>query len=128
VAEGVVSHGLIIRLVIQTIRRVPSGSVWIDEAPNLSSPDPSGADRIDAEHQATDLAARQRDTGRVRRQPSAATASPVGRVTLTLHGPIGELATALRILAAALDHEQATSTVTYPPGSNPTPVGRRPAG
>jgi hypothetical protein len=47
---------LIIRLIIQTIRRDPSGSVWIDEASNVSRPDPSGPDRIDAEHQATDLA------------------------------------------------------------------------
>jgi hypothetical protein len=46
---------LIIRL-IMTIRRHPSGSVWIDEAPNVSRPDPSGADQIDAEHQATELA------------------------------------------------------------------------
>jgi hypothetical protein len=56
VAEGAASHGLIIRLIIHTIRRDRSGSVWTDEAPNLSSPDPSGADQIDAEHQATDLA------------------------------------------------------------------------
>jgi hypothetical protein len=48
---------LIIRLIIQTIRRDPSGSVWIDEAPNVSRPDPSGADQIDAEHQATELVA-----------------------------------------------------------------------
>jgi hypothetical protein len=48
---------LIIRLIIQTIRQDPSGSVWIDEAPNLTSPDPSGADQIDAEHQATELVA-----------------------------------------------------------------------
>jgi hypothetical protein len=47
---------LIIRLIIQTIRRDPSGAVRIDEAPNLSRADPSGADQIDAEHQATDLA------------------------------------------------------------------------
>jgi hypothetical protein len=47
---------LIIRLIIQTIRRVPSRSDWIDEASNLSRPDRSGADQIDAEHQATDLA------------------------------------------------------------------------
>jgi hypothetical protein len=56
VAEGAASHGLIIRLIIQTIRRDPSGSVWTDEASNVSRPDPSGADQIDAEHQATDLA------------------------------------------------------------------------
>jgi len=47
---------LIIRLIIQTIRRDPSGSVWIDEASNESRPDPSGPDQIDAEHQATDPA------------------------------------------------------------------------
>jgi hypothetical protein len=46
---------MIIRLIIQTIRRDPSGSVWTDEAPDVSRPDPSGADQIDAEHQATDL-------------------------------------------------------------------------
>jgi hypothetical protein len=46
---------LVIRLVIRTIRRDPSGSVWIDEAPNVSRPDPPGADQFDAEHQATDL-------------------------------------------------------------------------
>jgi hypothetical protein len=49
-------RGLIIRLIIQTIRRDPSGSVGIDDAPNLSRPDPSRADQSDAEHQATDLA------------------------------------------------------------------------
>jgi hypothetical protein len=42
-------------LIIQTIRRDRSRSIWIDQASNLSSPDPSGADQIDAEHQATDL-------------------------------------------------------------------------
>jgi hypothetical protein len=47
---------LIIRLIIQTIRRDPSGSVWTDEASNVSRPDRSGADQIDADHQATDLA------------------------------------------------------------------------
>jgi hypothetical protein len=47
---------LIIRLIIQTIRRDPSGAIWTDEALNVSRPDPSGADQIDAEHQATDLA------------------------------------------------------------------------
>jgi hypothetical protein len=45
------------------------------------------------------------------RRPSTASASPVGRVTLTPHGPISDLAAALRTLADALDHEQATSTV-----------------
>jgi hypothetical protein len=47
---------LIIRLIIQTIPRDPSRSVQIDDASNVSRPDPSGADQIDAEHQATDLA------------------------------------------------------------------------
>jgi hypothetical protein len=46
---------LIIRLIIQTIRWDPSGSVWTDDAFNLSRPDRSGADQMDAEHQATDL-------------------------------------------------------------------------
>src|SRR5207249_12021931 len=54
--EGAASNGLIIRLIIQTIRLDPSGSIWIDEPFNLSSPDPSGADQFDAEHQSTDLA------------------------------------------------------------------------
>jgi hypothetical protein len=41
---------LIIRLIIQTIRLDLSGSDQIDEASNVSRPDPSGADQIDAEH------------------------------------------------------------------------------
>jgi hypothetical protein len=45
-------------LIIQPIRRDPSRPVWIDEAPNVSRPDPTGADQIDAEHQATDLVLR----------------------------------------------------------------------
>jgi hypothetical protein len=56
VAESAAPHRLIIRLIIQTIRRDRSGAVWTDEASNLSRPDPSGADQIDVEHQATDLA------------------------------------------------------------------------
>ena len=52
--------GLIIRLIIQTIRRDPTGSDQIDKAFNLSRPDPSGADQIDAEHQPTDVAVRLR--------------------------------------------------------------------
>jgi hypothetical protein len=55
-AEGAASHGLIIRLILQTIRQDPSGSVWTDEAPNVSRPDPTGADQTDVEHQSTDLA------------------------------------------------------------------------
>jgi len=35
---------------LQTIRRDPSGAVWSDEASNVSSPDRSGAIRVDAEH------------------------------------------------------------------------------
>ena len=50
------SHRLIIRLIIQAIRRDPTESVWTDEASNLSRPDRSGSDQIDVEHQATDLA------------------------------------------------------------------------
>jgi hypothetical protein len=42
-------------LVIQTILLYPSGAVWTDEASNVSRPDPSGADQIDAKHQATEL-------------------------------------------------------------------------
>jgi hypothetical protein len=62
VGEDPVSRRLIIRLIIQTIRRDPTGSDQIDEAPNLSRLDPSGADQIDAEHQATDLAVAVRPT------------------------------------------------------------------
>jgi hypothetical protein len=47
---------LIIPLIIQAIRRDPSRSVWIDDPANVSRPDRSGVDQIDAEHQATDLA------------------------------------------------------------------------
>src|ERR687897_1597707 len=48
--EGSSHRGLIIRLIIQMIRQDPSRSAWIDDAPNLSRPDPSGAIQIDAEH------------------------------------------------------------------------------
>jgi hypothetical protein len=34
----------------------PSEAVWTDEAANLSSQDPAGADQSDAEHPAMDLA------------------------------------------------------------------------
>jgi hypothetical protein len=76
VAEGAASHGLIIRLIIQTIRRDRSGSVWTDEAPNVSRPDPSVADQIDAEHQTTDLAVGGSNPSR--RAPSAQVGSYVG--------------------------------------------------
>src|SRR5215203_3160173 len=41
---------LIIRLIIQTILLCPSGAVWTDRPSNVSSLDPSGAYRVDAEH------------------------------------------------------------------------------
>jgi hypothetical protein len=47
------------------------------------------------------------------RRSSSAGPPPTGRVTLSLHGPIGELAAALRTLADALDREQASGAVTY---------------
>jgi hypothetical protein len=47
---------LIIPMIIQTIPLDPSGAVWTDAASNVSRPDPFGADQIDVEHQATDLA------------------------------------------------------------------------
>jgi hypothetical protein len=62
------------------------------------------------------------------RRPSTVSASPVGRVTLTLYGPIGELAAALRTLADALDQEQATSTVTYTATVEPQARGPAPGG
>jgi hypothetical protein len=62
------------------------------------------------------------------RRPSNAGASPVGRVTLTLHGPIGELAAALRTLADALDHQRATSAVTYTATVEPQARGPAPGG
>jgi hypothetical protein len=49
-------HKGVTRLIIQTIRRDPSRTIQVDEASNVSRPDPSGLDQIDAEHQATDLA------------------------------------------------------------------------
>ena len=42
-------------LIIQTILLEPSGAVWTDEASNVSGLVLSGADQIDAEHQATDV-------------------------------------------------------------------------
>jgi hypothetical protein len=47
---------LIIRLIIQTIRQDPSGSVWTDDPSDVSRLDRSGADQTDVEHQPTDLA------------------------------------------------------------------------
>jgi hypothetical protein len=54
---------LIIPMIIQTIGLHPSGALWTDGASNVSRPDPSGADQIDAEHQATDLAVGVRPRG-----------------------------------------------------------------
>jgi hypothetical protein len=51
-----VGCALNIPMIIQTIVLDPSGAVWTDDAPNLSRPDPTGTDQIDAEHQATELA------------------------------------------------------------------------
>jgi hypothetical protein len=67
---------LITRLIIQTIRQDPTGSVWTDEASNVSRPDLSGADQIDAEHQATDLAVGGSNPSR--RAPSAQVRGYVG--------------------------------------------------
>jgi hypothetical protein len=71
---------LIIRLIIQTIRRVPSGSVWIDDASNVSRPDRSGADQIDAEHQATHLALGAYALGRRPISRCATVAAPSSRL------------------------------------------------
>jgi hypothetical protein len=61
---------LIIRLIIHTIRQDPSGSVWTDEVSNVSRPDPTRSDQIDAEHQVTDLAVGVRSLA-ARRAPSS---------------------------------------------------------
>jgi hypothetical protein len=45
-----VGWALIIPMIIQTILLDPSGTVWTDEASNVSRLDPSGAVQIDAEH------------------------------------------------------------------------------
>jgi hypothetical protein len=37
-------------MIIQTILLDPSRAVWTDEASNVSSLDPSGADQADADH------------------------------------------------------------------------------
>jgi hypothetical protein len=71
------------------------------------------------------------DTPYIDRRPSSAGPTPAGRVTLNLYGPIGELATALRTLADALDREQARSAVTYTAtveadGPGPAPGGMTP--
>jgi hypothetical protein len=55
---------LIIPMIIQTSRLEPSGAVWTDEASNVNRLDPSGADQIDVEHQATDRAVGGSDSSR----------------------------------------------------------------
>jgi hypothetical protein len=55
VAEGAASHGLDRPFDHPDDSTRPFSIDQIDEALNVSSPDPSGADQIDAEHQATDL-------------------------------------------------------------------------
>jgi hypothetical protein len=47
------------------------------------------------------------------RRPHSAAPPPTGRVSLTLRGPIGDLAAALRTFADALDREQARGAVTH---------------
>ena len=70
---------LIIRLIIHTIRRGPSGSVQIDDPSNVSSPDPSGADQIDVEHQATGLAVGGSNSLAARRTPRSHALSGLDR-------------------------------------------------
>jgi hypothetical protein len=47
------------------------------------------------------------------RRPHSSGPPSAGRVALTLHGPIGELAVTLRTLADALAREQVSRAVTY---------------
>jgi hypothetical protein len=79
-------RGLIIRLIIQTIGRDRSGAVWTDDAPDVSRPDPSGADQIDAEHQATDLAVGGSNPSRC---ATITTAQCSVTGLLTVIGPLG---------------------------------------
>jgi hypothetical protein len=65
-----VGCALIIPMIIQTILLYLSGAVWTDEAPNLSSLDPSGAIQIDAEHPTTDLTAKALKSASGRRRPA----------------------------------------------------------
>ncbi len=53
---------------------------------------------------------------------------PFGRVTLTLYGPIGELAAALRTLAEVLDREQTSGAVTYAAAVEADAPGPAPGG
>jgi hypothetical protein len=82
VTEDSASRGLIIRLIIQSIRRDRSGSVWIDDPSNVSRPDPSGADQIDAEHQATDLMPERRQGRPLVHERAAGATAPLRSVGL----------------------------------------------
>jgi hypothetical protein len=75
---------LIIHLIIQTIRQDPSGSVWIDEASDVSRPDPSGAHQSVVEHQTTDLAVGGSNLSR--RASKTAGQRPCDRVTTCYRG------------------------------------------
>src|SRR5215217_4623903 len=55
-AKGAASHGLDRPFDHPDDPTDPTGSVWIDDPSDVSRPDRSGADQIDAEHQPTDLA------------------------------------------------------------------------
>jgi hypothetical protein len=78
-AEDSSPRRLIIRSIIQTIRLDPSRSAWIDEAPNLSRPDPSGTDQTDVEHQATDLAVGGSNPSRRAASPQGCSSTSCGR-------------------------------------------------
>ena len=49
-ASSIIECALIIPMIIQMIRLLPSGAVWTDEPSDVSSLDPSGAVQSDAEH------------------------------------------------------------------------------
>jgi hypothetical protein len=62
------------------------------------------------------------------RRPEFPGPSTFGRVTLTLYGPMGGLAAALRTLAGALDREQASGAVTYAAAVEADAPGPAPGG
>jgi hypothetical protein len=82
-----------------------------DLAPDLTCTDST---RADAWTLSTSLRIwRSGDTACMDRRLSSTGPPPFGRVTLSLYGPIGELAAALRTLAEILDREQTSGAVTY---------------
>jgi hypothetical protein len=90
VTEDSASRGLIIRLIIHSIRLGRSGSVWTDEALNVSRPDRSGPDQIDAEHQATDLAVGGSNPSRRAQRPRSRPRSrPGSRLTAAVAPGLG---------------------------------------